>query len=59
MNVKAFRKLKRLISFEDEVKALKYKDLPLAVAERRSKIELELIVAFCWNIWHYGSNVID
>lgn len=37
---KAFRKFKRLISFEDEVKALKYKDLPLAVAERRSKIEL-------------------
>lgn len=48
---KAFRKLKRLISLEDEVKALKYKDLPLAVAERISKIELELIVAFCWNIW--------
>ncbi|KAL9440996.1 hypothetical protein AB3S75_019634 [Citrus x aurantiifolia] len=52
---KASRKIWKLTTFEEKVKALNCKDvlsLLLALADRRSKTEMELIVALCWSIWH-------
>lgn len=51
---KASRKIWKLTTFEEELKALKCNDvlsLLLALADRRSS-EMELIVALCWSIWH-------
>lgn len=52
---KASRKIWKLTSFANEMKTLKCRDvlsLLSAVAEQRSKTEMELIVALCWSIWH-------
>ena len=52
---KASRKIWKLTSCKDEVKAPKCKDvlsLLLALADRQSKTEMELIVVLCWSIWH-------